>query len=76
MHGLLKVYLRSEREIAKAEHELWDRVWYYRHLVRIHNAQWDKTLDTPKMTKDIMKKRRKQYGRGITRRMSALHNNL
>jgi hypothetical protein len=74
MHGLLKIHLRTEREIAEAEHELWDRVWYYRHLVRIHNAKYAKEHGTPapeiaKMTKDIMKKKRKLYGRSISRRM-------
>jgi hypothetical protein len=76
MHGLLKVHLRSEREIASAEHEFWDRVWYYRHLVRIHNARYAKdrsdqtSADIAKMTREIMKKKRKQYGPSISRRMS------
>jgi hypothetical protein len=76
MHGLLKVHLRSEREIAKAEHELWDRVWYYRHLVRIHNARYakDSTEQTPpeiaRMTRELMKRKRKRYGRSIGQPMS------
>jgi len=76
MHGLLKVHLRSEREISKAEHELWDRVWYYRHFVRIHNAKYENdgkdktTSEIAKMTRDIMKRKRKQYGPSISRRMS------
>jgi hypothetical protein len=58
-----------------AEHDLWDRVWYYRHLVRMHNAKYDKEHGKPapeiaKMTKDIMRKKRKQYGRSISRTMS------
>jgi Restriction endonuclease len=76
MFGLLKVHLRSEREITQAEKELWDRVWYYRHLVRIRNAKYAKDGNDEavpaiaKMTRDIMKKKRKQYGRSIGRIMS------
>jgi hypothetical protein len=76
MYGLPKVHLRTEREIAEAEHELWDRVWYYRHLVRIYNAKYGKDSNDPtdpgiaKMTLEIMKKKRKQYGRSISRIMS------
>ena len=64
------------REIAKAEHELWDRVWYYRHLVRIHNARYtkDSTQQSPpeiaRITREIMKRKQKQYGRSIGQRMS------
>lgn len=76
MHRLLKVHLRPEREIASAERELWDRVWYYRHLVRIHNARYaeDTNSQTPpeiaRMTREIMKRKRKQYRPSISQRMS------
>lgn len=59
------------------ERELWDRVWYYRHLVRMHNAKYSKDRDhgtddpsIAKMTQQIMKRKRKQYGRSISRIMS------
>jgi hypothetical protein len=76
MYGLLKVHLRTEREIAEAEHELWDRVWYYRHKVRMSRTILPKDRNGPsdpgvaKMTLEIMKKKRRQYGRSIGRIMS------
>ncbi len=37
--GLLKVNMRSEQAVIRAEREISDRVWYYRRVVSISNAK-------------------------------------
>jgi len=69
--GLLKVNMRSEQAVIRAEREIFDRVWYYRRLVSISNAKhrgedirkWD-------VGKAPAKRLRKRYGPGISKYMS------
>jgi hypothetical protein len=68
MHGVLKSSLRRESEIAKAESEFWDRVWYYRHIIWMEKVK-EGTDKTPseiiKMAKAAARKKRKEYGPSI-----------
>jgi hypothetical protein len=73
MHGVLKSYVRPESEIGKAEKELWDRVWYYRHMIWMEmvKAGRDKTSpDIIKMAKSAAAKKRKEYGQSIGKHMT------
>lgn len=68
---LLKVNLRSEKTIIKAEHELFDRIWYYRRLVRIHNGKLKgESIDRFDIGKEPAKRLKKKYGPSIGRILS------
>jgi len=72
MHGLLKSHLRPESEIWKAEQESFDRVWYYRHMILMEKFKRGEEKIEPgvlKLAKAAAKRKRKQYGRNISRYM-------
>jgi len=69
--GLLKINMRTEQTVIRAEREIFDRVWYYRRLVSISNAKhrgegttkWD-------VGKEPAKRLRTKYGPSIGKYMS------
>jgi hypothetical protein len=72
MHGLLKKHARPESEIWKAEQELFDRVWYYRHMIWMEKVRAGQREDPDivRMAKAAAKRKRKQYGPSISRYVS------
>jgi HJR/Mrr/RecB family endonuclease len=73
MYGLLKSHRRPESEIVKAEAELWDRVWYYRHMIWMEKVKTGKqkaSQEIIKMAWAAVARKRKQYGPSIARYMS------
>jgi hypothetical protein len=70
-YGLLKVNMRSERAVIRAEREIFDRVWYYRRFVAMSNAK-DKGEEVKRwdVGKEAAKRLRKKYGPGIGKYMS------
>jgi hypothetical protein len=72
MYGLLKTHLRPESQIWKAQSELWDRVWYYRHMIWMEKvkAGTDKASpDVIKLAKAAAARKRKEYGSSVGRYM-------
>jgi hypothetical protein len=68
MHGVLKSYVRSESEIAKAEAEFYDRVWFQRHMVSMEfekNGKRKTPPDILKMANAAAAKKFRQYGPSI-----------
>jgi hypothetical protein len=66
--GVLKNHIRPETQIVKAENELFDRVWYYRRMVRLDKwRRGDKkyTRETFKIGKEAAQKVLKKYGRRV-----------
>jgi hypothetical protein len=73
MHGLLKSTLRRESEIAKAESEFFERVWYYRHMIWMERVKAGRDKTSPevvKMAKAAARKVRKEFGPSIGRYMN------
>ncbi len=69
--GLLKVNMRSEQAVIRAEREIFDRVWYYRRLVSISNAKHrGEDIRKCDVGKAPAKRLRKKYGPGISKYMS------
>jgi len=68
MHGVLKSYVRPESEIGKAEKELWDRVWYYRHMIWMEMVKAGRDKASPDIIRSAnaaAAKKRKEYGPSI-----------
>jgi hypothetical protein len=67
MFGILKNHVRPEKQIVKAENELFDRVWYYRRMIRLD--KWHRgekgSQETFEVGKEAAQKKLKQYGKGI-----------
>jgi restriction endonuclease len=65
---LVRVWLRPEKEVLRAEDELFDRVWYYRHVIWTEKVRHGLDKVGPeilKIAKAAAKKKRKEYGPGI-----------
>jgi hypothetical protein len=66
--GVLKNHHRPEKEIVRAENELFDRVWYYRRMIRLDKSRRGEkgyTRETFKVGKEAARKVLKKYGRSI-----------
>jgi len=73
LHRLLRVHLRTEREVSHAESELWDRVWHYRHMIwmqKVREGRDNTSRGIIAMARAAAKKKRKEYGPDISRIMS------
>lgn len=64
MYGLLKINMRSERAVIRAEQEIFDRVWYYRRLVALSRARGEE-LRKWDVGKAPARKLLKRYGPSI-----------
>jgi|SRR5271169_2326856 hypothetical protein len=67
-YGLLKVNMRSEQVVIRAEREIFDRVWHYRRLVAVSNAKGrGEDIRRWNVGKEPAKRLRKKYGPSIGR---------
>jgi hypothetical protein len=70
MHGLVKRYVRPQTQIAEAEEEFFNRVWYQRHLMLAYRGKQSKEKTPPdilRTARAAAKRLREKYGEDISK---------